>query len=371
MLSEALDTSVTDSPTEFMIDQINLFCKQLINPATEKVKDMSLWLNYLAYDVMGEIVFARSFNMLTETSLRYILSLIDAMVFATLIGGCMPPLYKTGLINVLFPKIYKDRQKFVEYVVSTVDERVGEKRLDGARKDSFHFLLKARDEEGKPLSRPQLLTEGLLLITGGSETTSTGLAAAVFYLLKHPQCHARLLKELIDNFDNVHEIKSGPKLNSCVYLKACIEETLRMASPGPGILPREILKGGQVIDGEFIPEGMNVGGSWWAIAYNEKSFRDCRTFRPERYLPGEGFTNEEVEQARNSYWPFSMGPRKCPGTKMAYMELYLTIARMVYLFDMTPEKPNELEENFQLLDHFNVKKYGPYVSFKLRDGQSL
>ena len=38
---------------------------------------------------------------------------------------------------------------------------------------------------------------------------------------------------------------------------------------------------------------------------------------------------------------------------MAYQELYLTIARLVYLFDITPEKPEELKKNFQMLDHFS------------------
>lgn len=68
-----------------MLDQINLFCHQLLNPSNEKVKDMSLWFNYLSYDIMGEMVFGRGFGMLTDPSLRYILELIDATVFSYLL----------------------------------------------------------------------------------------------------------------------------------------------------------------------------------------------------------------------------------------------------------------------------------------------
>lgn len=68
-----------------MVDQINILCRQLVDPSTEEVKDLSLWLNYLAYDIMGEVVFGKSFNMLTDPSLRYILDLIDSMVFSTLL----------------------------------------------------------------------------------------------------------------------------------------------------------------------------------------------------------------------------------------------------------------------------------------------
>ena len=68
-----------------MLDQINIFCHQLVSPSTEKVKDMSLWFNYLSYDIMGELVFGKGFGMLTDPSLRYILDLIDSTVFSYLL----------------------------------------------------------------------------------------------------------------------------------------------------------------------------------------------------------------------------------------------------------------------------------------------
>lgn len=60
-------------------------CNRLVDPTTERVKDMSKWLNYLAYDIMGEIVFGRGFDMLIDEQLHYILPLIDNMVFSFLL----------------------------------------------------------------------------------------------------------------------------------------------------------------------------------------------------------------------------------------------------------------------------------------------
>jgi cytochrome P450 len=102
-----------------------------------------------------------------------------------------------------------------------------------------------------------------------------------------------------------------------------------------------------------VPNQVNVGGAAWTYAYNPANYPEPEVFRPERYLPGEGGSDEQVERAKNSYWPFQTGVRKCPGMKMAYQELYLTIARMVYLFDITPEKLEEFESNFDILDHFS------------------
>jgi hypothetical protein len=69
----------------FIVDQIDIFCHELVNSRNEHVKDMSLWFNYLAYDIMGEVIFGRGFHMMTQTDLRYILPLIDDMVFSMLL----------------------------------------------------------------------------------------------------------------------------------------------------------------------------------------------------------------------------------------------------------------------------------------------
>ncbi len=120
-------------------------------------------------------------------------------------------------------------------------------------------------------------------------------------------------------------------------------------------------------------------------------FPEPEVFRPQRYIVEGGTTEDDVTRAKNSYWAFQTGVRKCPGMKLAYQELYLTIGRLVFLFDITPEKPDEMKGNFEVLDHFStssydcpslflvgranpladVKKKGPFASFKLREGRSL
>lgn len=42
---------------------------------------------------------------------------------------------------------------------------------------------------------------------------------------------------------------------------------------------------------------------------------------------------------------------------MAYQELYITIARMVYLFHIQSEDAEEMKHNFELLDHFSECKF--------------
>lgn len=94
-----------------------------------------------------------------------------------------------------------------------------------------------------------------------------------------------------------------------------------------------------------------MGSGGWASSYNEKYIRDCEKYWPERHIPGEEFSAEEVQIARSAYWPFGLGARKCVGMKVALNELHLTIARLIYLLEPIPEKPEEFQKNFEILDH--------------------
>lgn len=96
-----------------------------------------------------------------------------------------------------------------------------------------------------------------------------------------------------------------------------------------------------------------MGGAAYTYAYNPDNFADPEVFRPERFLLGDGELETDVLRAKGSYWPFGTGVRKCPGMKMALQELYLGIARTVYLFEITAEKPEEFKGNFEILDHFS------------------
>ncbi len=47
-----------------------------------------------------------------------------------------------------------------------------------------------------------------------------------------------------DAFCDVEDIKSGEKLNGCKYLRACLDESMMMSPPVPGMLHRMVRPGG-------------------------------------------------------------------------------------------------------------------------------
>ncbi len=247
----------------------------------------------------------------------------------------------------------------------------------------FHYLFQAKDPETGQLAYTpdDLFGEAVLLIVAGSDTTKTAVAAMIFYIVRNPRVYKKLTDEIRSTFSTVDEIRWGQKLFSCKYLRACLDESLRMSPPVPSDLNREVLPGGIEIEGKFVPEGINVGTNTYSLHYNELAFPDPFLFRPERWIVSERNSAADVAAAQQSFVPFSAGPRACVGKNLAYLELMVTVGRLLYRTDVriSEDGGREVgqggpglmwgrrnEGQFQLKDMFVTKEEGPVVQFKRR-----
>lgn len=239
-------------------------------------------------------------------------------------------------------------------------------------------MLKGRDDNGNMLPLQNYAAEASLLIAAGTDTTSTALSALLFYLNKNPDKLARLQSEITNAFSSIDDIHTGSTLSGLTYLRACVEEAMRMTPPVPGSLTRVALQGGATVSNTHIPAGTEVDVGIYGLAHNEDQFPDCDTFIPERWIVGSKtphfeVTDELVARQRNAFVVFSSGPRNCLGVRMAYMEMGIVVSRLLYLFDIrfAPGK-DEINgakvEEFETLDWFISGKEGPFLQFKPRDG---
>lgn len=291
-------------------------------------------------------------------------------------------IHEYHLDKILLRKIAAGRERYMKYSKAQAGERVklGD---DADRKDFFHYLLKAKDPEtGAGFSMSELWGESNLLIIAGSDTTSTALASTFFYLVHNTHALQKASAEVRAAFASVKDIVSGPTLASCHYLRACLDEAMRLSPPVGGILPREVLPGGSVIDGHTIAAGIDVGTPTYTIHHNPSYFPQPFAYIPKRWLAGSaaGITPESVALARSAFCPFSVGSRGCIGKGLAYTELSTTLARTLWLFELrlAPgsrrgegnrclEWGRQRETEFQLRDCFTSQKDGPMVEFRLRE----
>jgi cytochrome P450 len=254
---------------------------------------------------------------------------------------------------------------------------------DTDRKDFFYYLLNAKDPEtGKGFNNDELWGESNLFIIAGSDTTSTALAASFFYLVHNPNALKKASEEVRKTFASFDDIVHGADLSSCTFLRACIDEAMRLSPPVSGALPRRVLQGGFTVDGHFVPEGIDVCVPHYAIHHNPEYFPLPFSYKPERWLkdaaPGDMTTH--LDAAHSAFCPFSVGPRGCIGKGLAYVELTVTLARVLWQFDVrlapgtsVGEGRADLEdgrqrvEEYQLKDTFTSIKDGPLVQFKNRE----
>ena len=209
---------------------------------------------------------------------------------------------------------------------------------DGDRKDFSHYLLNARDPEtGLGFSTPELWAEINLFIIAGSDTPATAMAGCFYYLAHNARVLRTLEEEVCSTFDKEEEIDnySSNKLADCPHLRAVIDEAMRMSPSVTGTVPREVLKGGIMIDGEYIPAGTTVGTGCYSLHHNPQYFHEPFSYKPERWTVGSSpeVTAESVELAQSGFFPFSFGPRGCIDKNPAYVELRSVIARTVWLYE--------------------------------------
>jgi cytochrome P450 len=151
---------------------------------------------------------------------------------------------------------------------------------------------------------------------------------------------------------------------------------MRLSPPVGTVLPREILPGGLIVSNHYFAPGIEIGVPIYALHHSERYFTNAEDYKPERWMAGEGTSNEEQALQKAAFSPFSVGPRGCGGKNMAYLELTTVIAKLVWRYDFrfsdrmdaalsARQKQNKRDEDS--IDRVIAKSPGPFVEFRLRD----
>jgi cytochrome P450 len=204
------------------------------------------------------------------------------------------------------------------------------------------------------------------------------VAGLFFYLTRNPKTYAKVCKEVRSAFNSADEIELGPTLTSCTYLRACIDETMRISPSVGSALWREVERPGAEIDSVYVPGGCDVGTGIYSIHHNPDYYPDPFNFKPERWLVAEdGVTADDLALAQSAFNPFSLGPRGCIGRGLALAEMQLLMATILFRFDFK-KQGNEGEGKigaelgrdkpweYQLRDHVTSAKEGPIIQFRER-----
>ncbi|CRL23879.1 Cytochrome P450 [Penicillium camemberti] len=296
--------------------------------------DMLAWYNFTTFDIIGDLAFGEPFGCLRNSEYHQWVSIImsTARYGAYTNVARRLPGWKY-IIPLITPK-HIILQKNT-HVTLTKEKVRGRMTKSNERPDFFGNILKHQNTE-RGLSFPEMISNASTLIIAGSETTATLLSGVTYLLLRSPRVLAKLQDEIRSTFTKEEEIT----LESCNKLEYCLAvltESLRVYPPVPIGLPRIVDAQGDMIAGNWVPGGTTVSVSQLAASHSSANFTDAEKFIPERHLDDPRFAND----SKTAMQPFSFGPRNCIGRNLAYVEMRIILARIVFNFDMELDQPEK------------------------------
>lgn len=154
------------------------------------------------------------------------------------------------------------------------------------------------------------------------------LGYAFWYIAQNPGAQQSIRGELTahgieiprpNDFRDIAERNdryTSAKLDSLSYLRAVIDESLRMrptSTPLPRITPPD--KGSSVAGIDNIPPGTRINSFQWFVHRDPAKWDHVHEWRPERWLQRD---SDKKTFREDVLWAFVSGPRTCLGNNLSY-----------------------------------------------------
>ncbi|KAL2441232.1 Cytochrome P450 monooxygenase [Exophiala dermatitidis] len=221
------------------------------------------------------------------------------------------------------------------------------KRYQAGEKLDDFFTAILHDKSGTPnnLEWGEMVAEVSIMMNAGSDTTAIAMNNVMFLLLKHPECLKKLREELDGVLDEDEEVAPYDKVKHLPYLRACLDEALRLLPPTTFGLPRRTPPEGAPVDGDFVPGNTTVSISSYIAHRDPTIFAEPEQYRPERWLGDAG------KELQPYFIAFSAGARGCIGRNISYLEQMVVLASVLHRYEFALPHPRwepTRRENFNL-----------------------
>ncbi|KAI7774563.1 cytochrome p450 [Diaporthe eres] len=239
----------------------------------------------------------------------------------------------------------------------------------------------ARESRAPQYDSPVASDELFGFLIGGHDTTATTLMWTVKHIGASPRVQKKLRAIMHQAFGADNGVPTAVQISTTdmPYLDAVVEEMVRCASTGPGVMRIATLLGHRIpkgIDvfmmsngpGYMAPNTVNESIPEHARSDSSRANKDralplwddgdITVFRPERWIKTDDKGVETFNIHAGPVMQFGGGLRGCFGKKLAYVEMKIFVALMLWSFDLevVPEKLRGFEA-FDSLTHKPKKCY--------------
>ncbi|KAL3055938.1 hypothetical protein OYC64_018609 [Pagothenia borchgrevinki] len=341
--------------------------RSILNPRMLKPKHVSSYtntVNDVVTDFIHRVARLRDtngggvmVNDLTEELYKFAFEGICSVLFETRMG-CMNEevpeetqkfivsvgeMFRLSNVIILFPKsiwpyisywkqfaaawdhLFRISEELVQKKMAQIQQQMHLKQqVEGAY--LTHLLLSDQ------MTVTEILGSITELLLAGVDTTSNTIAWSLYQLAKIPEIQEQLYQEVIrvcpgDKVPTSEDIAHMP------YLKAIIRETLRLYPVVPGNA-RLNVENEIVVGDHLFPKNTLFHLCHYAVSYDESIFPEAHSFLPDRWLRG---SDERTKQHPFGSVPFGFGIRACLGRRVAELEMYLLLSRLIKQYEVRPD----------------------------------
>ncbi|KAH7419745.1 pisatin demethylase [Cadophora sp. MPI-SDFR-AT-0126] len=323
-------------------------------PGADGILDFGTWLQYYAFDVIGELTFSKRLGFVDQgKDIDGVISVLERMLNYFAVVGQAPWLDRVflknplmlwcaekGFVDTTSPVAVFARSRMASRLSGSDDSKhQDEEKASPARRDFLDRFLAANKKDPEFISDQRVLALTVANVFAGSDTTAITLRAVFYFLMKHPEVMNNLLREMEDaDLGPMEQIVSWEQARNLPYLGAVIQESLRM-HPAVGLaLERIVPAHGLQAGKSFIPAGTIVGANAWVVHLNQTVYgSEPENYRPERWLE---VSDSKRSEMNNALFSFGMGARTCIGKNISLLEMYKLVPTMLRQFEISFAKDN-------------------------------
>lgn len=353
-----------------MMPLIKETCTKLLN-YLEKNEDIPIELFPLANKITAENVASCAFGLEGNSFIRKDAEFID--ICHQLIKPTAWNVLK-GFMIFLCPslahlvKVRFFQKETVAYLRDIVEQTMKYRQEHNIQRNDFldeMKRLKEKINDEKQFSFLDILGHAGGFLLDGILTSSSVMAYLIFSVANNPEIQEKLREEIQEMLQNNNQELSYENIHEMEYLECVFKESLRLHPPLM-YMTRRVTKPytmkpmreddtGPCVQLEV---GTPVMIPTYALHRNEKYFPEPEKFDPER------FKRENKEKiVKNSFLPFSDGPRVCLGMKFGVLQTKMMLITILSNYRLRVNEKTRQPLEIDPTSFLNLPVGGHWVEF--------